>query len=74
MTCRFSAPQGGVREIVQAVKRNLKVDWTKPHRENVKAGVKATVKLVLHRRGIQAEPFDFILNRVMEQTEALYEE
>jgi len=60
-----------VREIVQVVKHNLKVDWTKPHRENVKAGVMAAVKMVLRRKGIEAEQFEFILNRVMEQAEAL---
>lgn len=62
-----------VREVVQSVKRNLKVDWTKPHRENVRAGVLAAVKMVLRRKGIRAEQFDFILKRVMEQAEALYE-
>jgi len=48
------------------------VDWTKPHRENVKAGVMAAVKMVVRRKGIKAEQFDFILNRVMEQAVALY--
>ena len=63
-----------VREIVQVVKRNLKVDWTKPHRQNAKAGVVAVVKIVLRRNKIKAEQFDFILNRVMKQAEALYED
>ena len=63
-----------VRDVVQAVKHNLKVDWTKPHRENIKAEVRALVKRVLRRKGIKAEQFDFILNRVMEQAEALYED
>ena len=63
-----------VREIFQAVKRNLKVDWTKPHRQDVKAGVVAAVKMVLRRKKIKAEQFDFILNRVMKQAEALYED
>lgn len=62
-----------VREVTEAVKRNLKVDWTKPHRENVKAGVQAAVKMVLRRRGVRGEHFQFILNRVMEQAEARYE-
>jgi type I restriction enzyme, R subunit len=30
-----------VHEVVQSVKRNLKIDWTAPHREDVKAGVRA---------------------------------
>ena len=38
-----------IRDVVQAVKKNLKVDWTKPHREDVKAGVHATVKTVFLR-------------------------
>lgn len=61
-----------VREIVQAVRRNLKVDWTRPHRDSVKAGVQSAVKMVLRRRGVKADQFDFILNRVMEQAVALY--
>lgn len=63
-----------VREVVQAVRNNVKVDWTKPHRENVKAGVAASVKNVLRRKGVKADQFDFILSRVMEQAAALYEE
>ena len=61
-----------VREIVQAVQNNLQVDWTKPHREAVKASVVSAVKMVLRRRGIEKKHFQFILNRVMEQAEALY--
>lgn len=62
-----------VREIVQAVRKNLKVDWTLPHRENIKSEVRAAVKMVLRKRKIKAEEFDFILGRIMEQAEALYE-
>lgn len=63
-----------VRDVVETVKRNLKVDWTKPHRENVKASVQASVKMVLRRRNIQKDHFQFILNRIMEQAEARYED
>ena len=62
------------RDVVQAVKRNLKVDWTKPHRESVKASVQAEVKMVLRRRGVKAEQFQFILNSIMKQAEAMYED
>lgn len=62
-----------VRDVVQAVKRNLKVDWTKPHREDMRAGVMAAVKMVLRRKGIRAEQSEFVLNRVIEQATALYE-
>ena len=63
-----------VHEIVQAVQNNLGVDWTKPHREAVKASVVSAVKMVMRRRGVKKEHFQFILNRVMEQAEALYED
>ena len=62
-----------VREIVESVKRNLKVDWTKPHRENVQANVRWAVKMVLRNRGVSRGHFQFILNQVMEQAEARYE-
>ncbi len=62
------------REIVQAVKRNLKVDWTKPHRQDVEAEIRAQVKNVLRRRGVRAEQFQFILARVMKQAEAMYQD
>lgn len=63
-----------VRDVVKAVRNSLKVDWTKPHREDVKSEVRVAVKNVLRRKNIRAEQFDFILNRVMEQAAALYEE
>ena len=62
-----------VREVTEAVKGNLKVDWTKPHRENVKASVQSAVKMVLRKRGVKGEHFHFILKRIMEQAEARYE-
>lgn len=60
------------REIVQAVKRNLKVDWTMPHRADVRAEISVQVKSVLRRRRVSAEQFQFILARVMKQAEAMY--
>jgi type I restriction enzyme R subunit len=63
---------GLIHEIVKTVKRNLKVDWTEPHREDVKAGVRAAVKRVLRSRGIGAEHFEAVVGRIMEQAEALY--
>lgn len=45
-----------VREVVQAVRHNLKVDWTKPHRDSVKAGVQSAVKMVLRRKGGEGRP------------------
>lgn len=63
-----------VREIVAAVKRNLKVDWTKPHREEVKAGVRAAVRQVLRRRGVKEEHLEPMTRQVITQAEALFRE
>ncbi len=42
---------GLIHEVVLAVKRNLKVDWTEPHRDAVQAEVRAAVRRVLRARG-----------------------
>jgi type I restriction enzyme R subunit len=61
-----------VRDVVQAVKKNLKVDWTKPHREDVKAGVRAAVKAVLRRRGVKSEHLEALTRQVIIQAEAMF--
>lgn len=61
-------------DVVKAVKNNLAVDWTKPHRASVKASVRTAIKQVLRRRGVKREHFCFIQHRIMEQAEALYED
>jgi type I restriction enzyme, R subunit len=61
-----------VHEVVLSVKRNLKVDWTAPHREDVKAGVRAAVKRSLIKKGIKAEHFDVVLASVMAQAEVAF--
>jgi type I restriction enzyme R subunit len=63
---------GLVHEVVRVVKRNLKVDWTEPHRDDVRSAVSAAVKRVLHRRGIRQEDFEPMLGSVLVQAEALY--
>ncbi len=65
---------GLVHEVVQAVKRNLKVDWTRSHRRDVYASVESAVKRVLRRRRIKGEQFQFLLKRIMKQAEAVYED
>jgi hypothetical protein len=62
-----------VHEIVTVVKQNLKVDCAKPHRESVEAAVISVVKMVLRKRKVRKEDFDFNLQRVMDQATALYE-
>ena len=61
-----------VHDIVQVVKGNLKVDWTEPHRDDVRSAVRAAVRRVLHRRGVKAEDLEPFLGSVMVQAEALY--
>ncbi len=63
-----------VHDVVVTIKANLKVDWTEPHRENIKAAVRSAVRRVLRRRGVKEEDFDAVLAEVMKQAEALYAE
>jgi type I restriction enzyme R subunit len=61
-----------VHEIVQAVKKNLHVDWTAPHREDVRAAIRAAVKRTLRNRGVRPEDFDRFVDAVMEQAETSF--
>ena len=61
-----------IHDVVAAVKRNLKVDWTEPHRDAVQAEVRAAVRRVLRVREVRREDFDFLVERIMEQATALY--
>lgn len=66
--------KGLIHDVVQSIKRNLKVDWTEPHREDVKAAVRAAVRRVLTKQGVKAEEFDRLLPVLMAQAEAMYAE
>jgi type I restriction enzyme R subunit len=61
-----------IHQVVESVKRNLKVDWTKPHRDSVKAGVRAAVRRVLRRNKVRAEDLEAFVDLILEQAEALY--
>ncbi len=63
-----------IRDVVQSVKKNLKVDWTKPHREDVKAGVRAAVKAVLRKRGVKKELLETLADKVIVQAEAMFKD
>lgn len=63
-----------IHDVVGAIKRNLKVDWTEPHRADVKAAVQAAIKRVLRRRDVRAEDFDPFLTYILTQAVALYAE
>lgn len=61
-----------IRDVVHAIKKNLKVDWTEPHREDVKAGVRAAVKTVLRKRGVKPEHLETLKRKVIVQAEAMF--
>lgn len=61
-----------IQDVVSSIKRNLKFDWTAPHREAEQAEVRVAVKRVLRNRGVDASELDDFVTRVMEQAEAMY--
>ena len=63
---------GLIHEVVQVIKRNLKIDWTQPHREDIKAAVRTAVKRVLRTKGVKASDFDQLVSYIMDQAEALW--
>lgn len=63
-----------VHDVVQAVKKNLKVDWTKPHREDIKASVRAAARRVLRKRDVKEADLEPFLGIILEQAVALYAE
>jgi type I restriction enzyme R subunit len=63
-----------VHEVVQTIKKNLKVDWTEPHRDDVRAAIRAAVKRVLRRRNVKPEDFESFMEKIMAQAEAVYAE
>jgi type I restriction enzyme R subunit len=63
-----------IHEVVQSIRRNLKVDWTEPSRDSVKAAVRAAVRRVLLRRGVRAEDLEPFVAGLMAQAEALYKD
>ena len=63
-----------VRDVVRSVKDNLEVDWTKPHRENVRASVRSAVKRVLRQNGVTGDEMQAVQEQIMEQAESLYQD
>ena len=63
-----------VHDVVLVVKGNLKVDWTEPHRDDVKASVQVAVKRVLRKRGVKEEDFDGLINAVLVQATAMWKD
>ena len=63
-----------VHDVVQTIKRNLKVDWTEPHRDDVRAEIRAAVKRVLRKREVREADFEPFIARFIQQAEAQYAE
>lgn len=40
-----------LHDIVKSIKSKLRIDWTQPHRQQVRASVESAVKLVLMKKG-----------------------
>jgi type I restriction enzyme R subunit len=63
-----------VHEVVQTIKNNLNVDWTEPHRDDVRAAIRAAVRRVLRRKNVKAEDFEPFMEKFMAQAQAMYAE
>lgn len=63
-----------VHDVVQTIKRNLKVDWTEPHRDQVRAEIRTAVKRVLRKRNVREADFEPFIARFIQQAAAQYAE
>lgn len=61
-----------VHDVVLAVKRNLRVDWTAPHRDDVQSAIRAAVKRTLRTRGVRSGDFDSFVEILMLQARASF--
>jgi type I restriction enzyme R subunit len=63
---------GIIHDVVETLKRNLRVDWADPARQQVQAEIRAAVRRKLRQRDIKAEDLDAVTDRVIEQATALF--
>ena len=62
-----------VHRVVLTLKQNLKVDWTEPHRDSVKAAIRSAVRRALrHVDGIRDEDIEPIAARLLAQAESTF--
>jgi type I restriction enzyme R subunit len=61
-----------VHDVVQTLKRNLKVDWAEAHRADIQADIRAAVKRTLKRRNVREEDLEPFLGSILVQAQALY--
>lgn len=64
---------GLIHDVVQSIKKTLKVDWTEEHRSDVKAAVWVPFKKVLAWKGVKEADFEPLLQRFLKQAGVLYE-
>ncbi len=63
---------GIIREVVAALKRNLKVDWTDASRPQVQAEIRSAVRSTLRKREVKTEDLDGMTERIITQAAALF--
>jgi len=61
-----------VRKLVEAIKKNLSIDWTE--HENVRAKIRATVKRVIRAYGISPLEHPETVEAIMRQAQTIYKE
>jgi type I restriction enzyme R subunit len=61
-----------IHEVVQTLKRNLKVDWAEAHRADIQADIRAAVKRTLKRRKVREEDLEPFIGSILVQAQALY--
>lgn len=61
-----------IHDVVQTIRRNLKVDWTEPHRDAVFAEIRSSVKRVLRKRGVRAEDLEPLCDKLIEQARVVF--
>jgi len=61
-----------IHEVVAAIKRNLKVDWTEEYRDDVRSSIRSAVKRVLRKNDVREEDLESITNKLIEQAQALW--
>jgi type I restriction enzyme R subunit len=61
-----------VHDVVRAIKGELKVDWTEPHRQAVRSAVLAAVRRVLRKKGVKEADLEPLVAKVVTQAVELW--
>lgn len=63
-----------IHKIVKAMKKELQVDWTNPHRQDILAKVNLAIKSVLMKEKIKGEQLRFLTNAIVEEAKSIYKD